>query len=891
MMKFGLTISKLSTILKNRNKNKKLTRSLILPFSKMKKLMAKSRKYKKLEQRLLILVRELKSQGLPLDQLAFQKKTMDWYREMGPSYPFRASNSWVRHFQRTHKVKVTFQGIKNEEEEEDKVDNQSENKDEKSTVLDQEAIMNEKNEELGKEKENFFLKLFLSPKNRAVDREEKDQQEIQKDVEKKNSKEINVKIIEFLNQPIFKKNVEHFVNEDDIETRSLITGDKVSPFGIIEDKKQEKKLSAHESNKSLIKFLRNQCDFSTISDNSTKNVNDEKQVSLDVGLQTSNVLTQTKKMNKGKKINETQVEIKKVIFKSQRDQKKELDQNLLNWLSEMQSQRHEINGKKFREKALELHKSLSHTYDFGAPYSWIYSFEIQYQVKIISHRGKYKKKKHQLKNLYSSTNLLMSKKTDALSHQEIGTKDCEQDKIKNRDKEDKKILKLPCQKQGRGESISSEEKVSRKVEDDWIEEVVETAKEDDSDYMTEENFSKEQVQVNEENLATNGEEKEKNEEEVEAEEDEDEDLSSCGLIIDLDVSENSIVNETDEEKEAEEEKEVQGKNVNLAAVEVFADEIEEIEEEHVSKEQEVELGEKDLMINAEENQENTGEEEEDDGKEEEDEENIRNEVENLDAMENEENEMVIEEDEVDNLETEKNEEEIEEQHLKGKKKTSKLVTFVTDIEIINAQHSPTYCPSLELSTFKPVNKHINMKEYVKILEYKLVFSKCKQFIKDQNIRQYFKKQQIKEFNRAIDILIEKATSEDDLLDNLLMNKNWAPFGRMFCSEDIAWVCKGKIICTFCYKNDKDEYKNYSKSFINHKLTSNKKLRGRICDKCKESTVDFRPAAKCIECIIPFWRGKSFYKLHFCNEIGNLEMSSEQLLLINSILTNMHDFEY
>ncbi|CAG5095493.1 Protein of unknown function [Cotesia congregata] len=846
-------------------------------------------------------------------------------KEMGPSYPFRASNSWVRHFQRTHKVKVTFQGIKNEEEEEDKVDNQSENKDEKSTVLDQEAIMNEKNEELGKEKENFFLKLFLSPKNRAVDREEKDQQEIQKDVEKKNSKEINVKIIEFLNQPIFKKNVEHFVNEDDIETRSLITGDKVSPFGIIEDKKQEKKLSAHESNKSLIKFLRNQCDFSTISDNSTKNVNDEKQVSLDVGLQTSNVLTQTKKMNKGKKINETQVEIKKVMT----EENKEVNE----------------------------------------------------------------------------------KKTDALSHQEIGTKDCEQDKIKNRDKEDKKILKLPCQKQGRGESISSEEKVSRKVEDDWIEEVVETAKEDgvywdwkldvhnqimqilddledgkleeeigekeleneqtenikmedleeegtkvseceirevnardeeenlkeeingkkkceeekekdevdenndsisynllcdetmqDSDYMTEENFSKEQVQVNEENLATNGEEKEKNEEEVEAEEDEDEDLSSCGLIIDLDVSENSIVNETDEEKEAEEEKEVQGKNVNLAAVEVFADEIEEIEEkimmiqceeekEHVSKEQEVELGEKDLMINAEENQENTGEEEEDDGKEEEDEENIRNEVENLDAMENEENEMVIEEDEVDNLETEKNEEEIEEQHLKGKKKTSKLVTFVTDIEIINAQHSPTYCPSLELSTFKPVNKHINMKEYVKILEYKLVFSKCKQFIKDQNIRQYFKKQQIKEFNRAIDILIEKATSEDDLLDNLLMNKNWAPFGRMFCSEDIAWVCKGKIICTFCYKNDKDEYKNYSKSFINHKLTSNKKLRGRICDKCKESTVDFRPAAKCIECIIPFWRGKSFYKLHFCNEIGNLEMSSEQLLLINSILTNMHDFEY
>ncbi|XP_074113050.1 uncharacterized protein LOC141536435 [Cotesia typhae] len=410
----------------------------------------------------------------------------------------------------------------------------------------------------------------------------------------------------------------------------------------------------------------------------------------------------------------------------------------------------------------------------------------------------------------------------------------------------------------------------------------------DADDMTEE-----QVKVNKENLVMNGEEKEKDEEEiVEVEKDEDNDSSSCGLFIDLNVSENLIVNETDEEKE------VQDKNVNLATMEVFVDEKEEMKEkimaieceeevEHKSKEQEVELSDKDLMINVEEDKKK-----ENNRKEEiEDEENIRNEVKNFHVMRDEENEMVIVEDEVDNLEIEKNKEEIEEQHLKRKKKTFKLVTFATDVEIINAQQSPTNCLSLESSPVKPVNKNINMKEYVEILEYKLVFSKCKQFIKDQNIRQYFRRHQIKEFGRAMDILIEKATSEDDLLDDMLMNKNWAPFGRMFCSEDIARVCEGKIICTFCYEDDKDEYKNYSKSSINHKLTSNRKLRGRICDKCKETTVDFRPAAKCIECIIPFWRSKSYYKLLFCNEIGNLKMTSEQLLLINSILTNMHEFEY
>ncbi|KAH0564341.1 hypothetical protein KQX54_011493 [Cotesia glomerata] len=1141
---------------------------------------------------------------------------MDWYREMGPSYPFRACNSWVKYFQRTHKIKVTFQGIKNEEEEY-KVDNQSKNKDEKSTVLDQEATMNEKNEEnkeLIKEKEKFFLKLFLSPKIKAVGREEKVKQGIQKDVEKKNSKEINVNIVEVLNQPIYKKNVEYFENEDDIETTSLITDNKVSLFGIIEDKKEEKKVLAQESNKSLKndfaylnylngetnekEFLRNQCDFFTTSEHSTKNVNDKKQVSLvNVGLQTSDVLTQTEKIKRDKEINKTQVEIQEVKmeankevkekvnnvigFKSKYDERKELEQILLNWLSEIRSQRLEINGRKFREKALELHNSLNHRYDFRAQYHWIASFEKRYQVQVISRPRKYKKRTRGfLKDLDSFKMPLMRKKRDALSHQEIGIKNCEQDKIQNRDKKDKKILELP--KQCRGESISSEdknsnsesisltsksviqchgkvsgieeeigeksssivgldgesvrncdlasirdsdssssllkshlqfgvnnieikeplelfdkglireEKVSREVEDDWIDEVIETAKEEgeywdweravhnqitqilveledskleeeigrkelknrqteniemrdseeeatevsgcgigevkardeeeklkeeideikeceedevdtedennysvsynllkrsdgseklvldkskeernfdekmqvdaddikeenltdeqvkvnardeeeklkeeideikeceedevdteddenydsvsynllkrsdvseklvldkskeernfdekmqvDADDMKEENLTEEQVKVNKENLATNGEEKGKDEE-VEVE---DEDDDSCDLFIDLNVSENLIVNETDEEKE------VQGKNVNLATMEVFGDEIEEIEKkimvieceeevENVFKEQEVKLGEKDLVTNVEEDQESIGEEEE--------EENIRNEVKNLDAMGNEENEMIIVEDEVENLEIEENEEEIEEQYLQRKNKTLKQVTFATDVKIINAHHLPTNCPSLESSTFKPVN--INMKEYVKILEYKLVFSKCQQFIKDQNIRQYFKRQQIKEFKRAIDVLIDKATSEDDLLDNLLMNKNWAPFGRMFCSEDIARVCEGKIICTFCYKDDKDEYKNYFKSSINHKLTSNKKLRGRICDKCKESTVDFRPAAKCIECIIPFWRSKSYYKLLYCNKIGNLEMTSEQLLLINSILTNMHDFE-
>ncbi|XP_044596767.1 glutamic acid-rich protein-like [Cotesia glomerata] len=853
---------------------------------------------------------------------------------MGPSYPFRACNSWVKYFQRTHKIKVTFQGIKNEEEEY-KVDNQSKNKDEKST---------------------------------AVGREEKVKQGIQKDVEKKNSKEINVNIVEVLNQPIYKKNVEYFENEDDIETTK----------------------------------------------HSTKNVNDKKQVSLvNVGLQTSDVLTQTEKIKRDKEINKTQVEIQEVKmeankevkekvnnvigFKSKYDERKELEQILLNWLSEIRSQRLEINGRKFREKALELHNSLNHRYDFRAQYHWIASFEKRYQVQVISRPRKGESISSEDKNSNSESISLTSKsviqchgKVSGIE-EEIGEKsssivgldgesvrNCDLASIRDSDSSSSLLkshlqfgvnnieIKEPLELFDKG--LIREEKVSREVEDDWIDEVIETAKEEgeywdweravhnqitqilveledskleeeigrkelknrqteniemrdseeeatevsgcgigevkardeeeklkeeideikeceedevdtedennysvsynllkrsdgseklvldkskeernfdekmqvdaddikeenltdeqvkvnardeeeklkeeideikeceedevdteddenydsvsynllkrsdvseklvldkskeernfdekmqvDADDMKEENLTEEQVKVNKENLATNGEEKGKDEE-VEVE---DEDDDSCDLFIDLNVSENLIVNETDEEKE------VQGKNVNLATMEVFGDEIEEIEKkimvieceeevENVFKEQEVKLGEKDLVTNVEEDQESIGEEEE--------EENIRNEVKNLDAMGNEENEMII-----------------------RKNKTLKQVTFATDVKIINAHHLPTNCPSLESSTFKPVN--INMKEYVKILEYKLVFSKCQQFIKDQNIRQYFKRQQIKEFKRAIDVLIDKATSEDDLLDNLLMNKNWAPFGRMFCSEDIARVCE------------------------------------------------------------------------------------------------------
>ncbi|XP_057327420.1 trichohyalin-like [Microplitis mediator] len=601
----------------------------------------------------------------------------------------------------------------------------------------------------------------------------------------------------------------------------------------------------------------------------------------------------------------------------------ELERRLLIWLNEVQDQKQSRNGLIFKRKAMEIYEELGGKFPFKPTYDWVSSFEIRHNVEIIKRNKDSEKDIMKFNLMRNQLNLWRTSKKLAVSKgtfKEIGnTDEIREEYDENEEKyeeivekygdgseqeEDKDFENGEEEKEAEEEYVDDGEQeedvyAENSEEEKDTEEYSTNSEEDEEEYVDdgeeEKDFEVEEYVYDKEEedvYAENSEEEKETEEEYsnnseeeyfdDGEEEKDLEVEE---YVDDEKEEDVYAENSEEEKDTEEEYSNNseeeyvddGEEEKDSEVEEYVDDEEEETQEEYVDDNEEEKYQQDQR----DNDKNQAATDNDDGlscnlsiSELQEEEQTENEgYEEEDTWAHDEDSLVSHGEDINGnilqntsgnsvMSIMKNTEEtLSRQQINRKEKRTKHVTFD-----INNDPSDALQPTVSSSTRSPflqsLEKFNGIEDYLSILKYQLIFSECKKMIAKEEIAIFFKQQQIEDLKQALDILIKTITSEEELLNQLLMNETWAPFGRMLCAEDIAWVSKDRILCTFCYEDTEDEYDNYHRSAIDHKLTSNKKLKSRICGNCCKSTLDFRPAAKCTECIIPFWRSKPYFRLLF-----------------------------
>ncbi|XP_074113054.1 uncharacterized protein LOC141536437 [Cotesia typhae] len=176
--------------------------------------------------------------------------------------------------------------------------------------------------------------------------------------------------------------------------------------------------------------------------------------------------------------------------------------------------------------------------------------------------------------------------------------------------------------------------------------------------------------------------------------------------------------------------------------------------------------------------------------------------------------------------------------------------------------------------------------YDSTLLYKMTFNDCIHSLKVPDFAHLLSDNQKEDLENNLRYFMSTMTSVEQLLNDLLMNEIWKPFGKFMCFGDVAWVCQLKIeiekeskerninqkavLCTACYEKLKDSYQKYDcvKESKFHQLDLDFNIMQRTCSVCLKSTIYYRPAAQCCFCIIMFWVAKNIVlSLHSRNEIN------------------------
>ncbi|KAH0564342.1 hypothetical protein KQX54_011496 [Cotesia glomerata] len=175
-----------------------------------------------------------------------------------------------------------------------------------------------------------------------------------------------------------------------------------------------------------------------------------------------------------------------------------------------------------------------------------------------------------------------------------------------------------------------------------------------------------------------------------------------------------------------------------------------------------------------------------------------------------------------------------------------------------------------------------LEDYDSTLSYKLTFYECIRSLMDSDVSQHLSDNTRKELIKELHFLISTMTSTEHLLNDLLMNETWKPFGKFKCFGDVAWVYqlsneieersevheanKKMVICTICYETLKDNglMLHCNKEWRLDRLDYDFNLICRKCDVCFNTTLHSRPAAECIFCIIAFWKIKAIAESEFKN---------------------------